>query len=130
VSHYAYLDASAAVKLAFAERETSELERRLLDVDGLLSSRLTEVETRRTAWRLRGRQRLQQVEEVFESFVFIEVTGAILRRAAALPDADLRSLDAIHLATALSIDAADLEFICYDQRLARAARAHGLTCRP
>jgi predicted nucleic acid-binding protein len=39
----------------------------------------------------------------------------------------VRALDAIHLATALAIDDDELEFITYDDRLADAARAEGLT---
>jgi uncharacterized protein len=127
VARYAYLDVSAAVKLTFAEAETSDLERALLEFDGLLSSRLTEVEMTRRARRARGRRLLNQVVDISESIVWIEVSVEILKRAAALPDPDLRSLDAIQLATALSTGVADLEFICYDARLARAARAHGLT---
>ena len=56
----------------------------------------------------------------------LEVTPAILKRAGALGPTDLRTLDAIHLATALGLGLADLEFLTYDARLARAARAQGL----
>jgi hypothetical protein len=47
--------------------------------------------------------------------------------AARLGSAQVRALDAIHLATALAIGDDDLEFITYDDRLADAARAEGLT---
>jgi uncharacterized protein len=127
VARYAYLDASAIVKLAHRERETDAVERLILDHDGLLSSRLSEVEVARAIGRAPEKRLLQHVAEVFEAIVLIDVTRAIVRRAAALTGGDLRALDAIHLATALSVNIADLDFIAYDMRLARAARAHGLT---
>ncbi len=51
------------------------------------------------------------------------LTAAVRRRAAALPG--LRTLDAIHLATALEAPGLDA-FLCYDARLAAAARSTGL----
>ena len=54
------------------------------------------------------------------------MTAAVLKRAGTIGPGDLRTLDAIHLATALGLGLADLEFLTYDVRLARAARAHGL----
>jgi len=50
-----------------------------------------------------------------------------IRRAAGdLPDPGLRPLDAIHLATALSLGERCGAFYCYDDRLIAAAREHGL----
>ena len=127
MDRYTYIDTSAALKLVFLEPETPEVERLLLETDGLLASRLTEVELERAMKRTRDRRPVQQASEVYESIVFVNITPAITKRAAALPDPNLRSLDAIHLATALSVNLADLEFLTFDARLARAARAHGLT---
>jgi predicted nucleic acid-binding protein len=57
----------------------------------------------------------------------VELDEAIASTAAGIDPPQLRSLDAIHLAAALAIGD-DLEaFICYDARLADAARAAGLT---
>lgn len=68
---------------------------------------------------------------MLESFVLIEPSPSILDRAGQLRPASLRALDAIHLATAISLDLLELEFIAYDERLAEAAAAHGLrTSRP
>lgn len=127
---YTYVDTSAALKLVFLEAETSDVERLLLDPDALVTSTITELELERAAKRARDRRVLQRVTEVGDSLVFIAITPAAIKRAAAFPEPDLRSLDAIHLATALSLNIADLDFVTYDKRLARAARAHGLTCRP
>jgi len=66
-------------------------------------------------------------EGLLEAFVVLHLTPAICRAAAALDPPALRSLDAIHLATALSTGAPDLELITYDDQLARAAGEHGLT---
>jgi predicted nucleic acid-binding protein len=53
------------------------------------------------------------------------IDSEILDRAAELDPLRLRSLDAIHLATALSLDGLDM-FISYDERLNEAAAATGL----
>ena len=47
--------------------------------------------------------------------------------AADLAPAALRTLDALHLAAAATLDLPSLDFITYDTRLAEAARCHGLT---
>ena len=100
------------------------------EYEGVVSSRLSELEVARTIARERDSRLLQAIEEVFEAIVFTDITRPIIRQAAALQPRELRSLDAIHVATALSVNIADLDFVTYDSRLARAARAHGLTCRP
>jgi len=126
VAAYAYLDASAIVKLVVVEAHTAEVERAAANRSALLSSRLSATEVLRAARRQPHRRVLQQVEDVLESFVLLDVTAAILKRAAALNPTELRTLDAIHLATALSLGLAELDFVTYDARLATAARLHGL----
>jgi predicted nucleic acid-binding protein len=126
MSDYAYLDASAIVKLVFAEQETDALEQDLAGRAALISSRLSATEVLRAGRRGAHRRALQQAQETLDSFVFLEVTPAILKRAASFEQTELRTLDAIHLATALSLDAVNLDFLTYDARLANAARAHGL----
>jgi predicted nucleic acid-binding protein len=54
------------------------------------------------------------------------VTQAILDAAGQLPEPTLRSLDAIHLATAEDLRSVLTRFIAYDKRLAEAASARGL----
>lgn len=56
----------------------------------------------------------------------IPLTGAVVDDAAATGDPMLRSLDAIHLASALSIRDDLTSFVAYDHRLADAAAAAGL----
>ena len=122
----AYVDSSALLKLAVREPETSALEADLASRDGLVASRLAVVECRRAARRASNRRVLQTVDEILEAIYLIEVTPAILDDAAAADPPLLRSLDAIHLATALSIGDAGMEVITYDLRFAAAARANGL----
>ena len=56
----------------------------------------------------------------------LPLTETILDMAASLRPAGLRSLDALHLATALSVRQEIGAFLAYDVRLADAAEAHGL----
>jgi len=67
------------------------------------------------------------VDAVLESVYLLDLSRTILHEAAALAPPALRTLDAIHLATALSIGDRTLDVITYDARLAEAARASGLT---
>jgi hypothetical protein len=108
---YAYVDASAMVKLIAREPETDALERDCVGRDGLLASRLTAAEVTRAVGRSPSKRILQQVRDVIESFVLIDITTTVLDEAGSLSPADLRTLDAIHLATALSLDLPDLDFI-------------------
>ena len=122
---YAYLDASAVVKVVAAEPESGALERDILERDGLISSLIVATEVRRAAARA-SRRLTQQAGEVLEALVLSQVTPAILDRAAAFRPADLRTLDAIHLATALDLEIPGLTFISYDKKLLAAARDAGL----
>jgi predicted nucleic acid-binding protein len=84
------------------------------------------VEWRRAARRASNRRVLQTVDQILDAIYLIEVTPAILDDAAAQDPPILRSLDAIHLATALSVGDPEIEVITYDGRFADAARANGL----
>jgi hypothetical protein len=123
----AYVDSSALLKLAVLDPETAALEARLLEYEGLVTSRLAVLECGRAGRRASHRRVLQAVREVLDAIYLLDITQPILDRAAAADPPALRSLDAIHLATALSMDEATLELITYDDRLAAAARARGLT---
>jgi uncharacterized protein len=123
----AYIDSSALLKLVVREEETSALEAHLSARDGLITSRLALLECRRAARRLPHRRLLQTVDAVFEAVHLLEITPFILDTAAALPPPRLRSLDAIHVATALSVGDSGLEVLAYDTGCADAARASGLS---
>jgi uncharacterized protein len=121
-----YLDSSAMLKLMVREAETPALEAYLVECDGLLASRLAVLECRRAARRASHARLLQRVDEVLDAIYLLEITPAILDEAAIVEPPILRSLDAIHLATALSVGDPQLEVITYDARLADAARSGGL----
>ena len=126
MSGLAYIDSSALLKLAVREAETSALEADLAERDGLLVSRLGVIECRRAAARASKSRLLQTLEQVLDAVYLLEITVAILDRAAELRPTVMRTLDAIHLATALSVNDRDLDVITYDDRMADAARENGL----
>jgi uncharacterized protein len=124
---FLYLDASAIVKLAVREAETPALESTLAHCRAAFSSKLSRVECTRALARVAGPRAVATLNGAFEALVLHEIDDAVLAGAAALESPTLRSLDAIHLATAMLLGISDLSFVTYDERLARAAEAQGLT---
>lgn len=123
-----YLDASALVKLATPEAETDALRAELGTYDARVTSRLATVEVAR-ALRRRGAAsaRLRKVvAEAFSGLAIVELDGAIAEPAGSIDPPTLRSLDAIHLASALALGPELRSVVTYDTRLADAARAAGL----
>ena len=117
-----YLDTSAFVKLIRGERETPALQAFLRDrpAGRLVSSALLVVETRRAVLR-EAPDQLARADLLLTRIDQVDVTRSVLEAASRLPDPALRSLDAIHLATALQLEG-DLEaLVTYDGRLAAAA---------
>jgi len=124
---YAYLDSSALVKLAVREPETGALERAVLECDALFSSVIASMELARALRRASSeRSLLQQLDAVLACVFLAEMTAAVRDRAGRLEPASLRTLDAIHLATAVDLSLPNLEFVTYDDRQARAAMSLGL----
>ena len=123
----AYLDSSAMAKLLIPERESNALEAAILDKDGLFSSRLCIAECGRALMRAGREASGDAVDDVFGAFVLLDLPITLLQTAGRFQPARLRALDAIHVSTALSLADSNVEFITYDQRLADAARANGLT---
>jgi uncharacterized protein len=123
-----YIDTSAAVKLAVAEAESQALREFLTRYDdGLVSSSLIVVEMRRAALRSGDPiTALDATKTFLESIRLVRISDAILQRAGTLMPATLRSLDAIHLATALSLGAMIEGFVCYDNGLCGAALNQGI----
>lgn len=117
-----YLDASAIVKLIVSEAETDALRTALSEWPDRVSSVVARVEVHR-ALRRAGASPSQRAraDAVLAGLVLIRVDEPILSGAAALRDPHLRALDAIHLATALSLGDDPEAFIAYDAKLARAA---------
>lgn len=127
-----YLDASAIVKLATPEAETQALRTHLAQRQQLITSRLARVEVPRALKRRGPESEASAAEpmgEIFEHLHIVELDAAIATTAAAVAPATMRSLDAIHLASALAIGEELTEMVTYDLRLAAAARSAGLEVR-
>jgi predicted nucleic acid-binding protein len=119
-----YLDTSAFIKLVRSEAESRALRRELAGRD-LLSSALLVVEGRRAARRY-GELASMRARAALSAITLLPLDEPILDAASELNPAELRSLDALHLATVVSLGE-DLERLyCYDDRLASAARALGI----
>ena len=106
------------------EPESAALLRWYVEAERLVTSRIGIVETVRAS-SLRPHDRAQR-NRVLTDLVVYELDSAIAAVAAALEPPAVRTLDAIHLATALAL-VPDLDaFVTYDDRLAEAALALGL----
>lgn len=119
-----YLDASAIVKLVLVEAETPAMQRWFVEAAYAVTSEIGVIETRRAA--ARRPHDAGHRERILRDVEVIEMTPEIAAAAAAVQPLQVRTLDAIHLATAMAM-AAELDaFVTYDDRLAEAARSVGL----
>ncbi|MCR6492403.1 type II toxin-antitoxin system VapC family toxin [Cellulomonas sp. P24] len=135
-----YVDASAVLKLCVHE-PGSPLASRLWDgADAVVTSRLCDAEVRAT---LAAAQRAGLLEpedhgaavriwdRLAPSVYLVEVTAEIMATAARLiARHPVRGADAVHLASALAVASPDLVVAVWDEHLAAAARAEGLTVVP
>lgn len=122
-----YFDSSALVKLISREAETPSLFGILESGPGVVSSALARVEVTRTVARAGGRAALRErASEVLSRVALVAIDDAILNAAAEIGPADLRSLEAIHLATALALGPELESLVSYDLRLNAAAEGVGL----
>jgi len=122
-----YLDSSALIKLIFDEEETAALEDFLSEHRLRLSSSLARVEVMRAARTVSDELVSRHADAVLVAIELIAPDAALLADAARIDPLTLRSLDAVHLATAVAL-ADDIEgMVVYDRRLADAARHAGLT---
>jgi predicted nucleic acid-binding protein len=122
-----YLDTSALLKTVLAEPESSGLLAWLRANSTLpsVSSDLTRIELVRALLR-REPTFVPHGINALGNVVLCAIDESVVLRAMALPDPLLRSLDAIHLGTALGLQPQLNHFVTYDKRLAVAAQAHGL----
>ena len=123
-----YLDSSALVKLALQEAETAALRRFLRSRPVRVSSALARAEVLRAVRRSDPRPvAVRAARRVLAGVTLLAVNDAILERAATLDPLPLRTLDAIHLASALALGHELDGLVTYDERLAEAARAQHIT---
>jgi uncharacterized protein len=123
-----YLDSSALLKLVLTERESGALRTALRPWPDWVSSRLAAIECQRAVSRGRPNASVRaRMTHVLAACTLLHMDEATLRLAEKIGQPSLRSLDAIHLAAALSMGEMPAAFVTYDQRLAAAARALDLT---
>jgi predicted nucleic acid-binding protein len=119
-----YVDSSAIVKLVVAEPESKALRRYLSRRQPLVSSALARTEVAR-ALLPSGPEAVTLGEEALRRIQLLRINDRVLREAGLMEPADLRSLDAIHLASARHLGPSVKQIVTYDERMAQAARASG-----
>lgn len=124
-----YVDTSAVAKLFIAEKETSDLRQWLSELSEphLLSSALLSVELLRLLRLVNPATVTPAAQFLADDVDIVEITPPVLDDATTVLPPRLRTLDAIHLATALDLGAAVDVLLTYDKAFIEAARATGLT---
>jgi uncharacterized protein len=135
-----YLDSCALVKLIREEDESAALQAWLDERadEVMVTSELARAEVLRVIRRNNHSERgelidagklsadLDEAAGVLEAVTQVVVDRKVLDRAGALGAPMVRTLDVIHLATALDLQASTIEFVTYDRRLAAVVRQAGL----
>lgn len=122
-----YLDSSALLKLLFEESESAALALWITEQADtpMVSSELAKVEVVRATRRL-DPDVVPAARALVSQLDLIPLSGALIEEAADTGEPVLRTLDAIHLASALSIRIELTAFVAYDNRLLAAAEAAGI----
>jgi predicted nucleic acid-binding protein len=121
---FTYVDSSAIVKLAVAEPESSALRRYLSRRQPLVSSALARTEVVR-ALLPAGADAVARGEQVLRRIELIRVNDRVLSEAGRMQPPELRSLDAIHLASARQLGTTVKLIVTYDDRMVDAAKLCG-----
>ena len=121
----AYVDTSALVKLVLGEDEAAALREELAAWDGHVASRLLRTEAVRACARY-GPTYAELARQASNAVALLPVDDPVLDAAAELRPPELRTLDALHLATALSLGEDLGAMLVYDSRLYDAAERAGL----
>ena len=119
-----YVDSSAIVKLAVAEPESTALRQYLSRRRPLVSSTLAQIEVAR-ALMPSGPEAVARGEFVLRRIQLLRVNDRVLTEAGQMTPTELRSLDAIHLASAHQLGPSVRQIVTYDERMADAAEAGG-----
>ena len=119
-----YLDSSAIVKLAVREPESLALRRYLRRREPFVSSGLARTEVLR-ALLPAGDEAVARGRSVLQRLDLVRVNDRILNAAGALRPPELRSIDAIHLATAHQLGEELQALVTYEDRMATAAKQLG-----
>jgi predicted nucleic acid-binding protein len=118
-----YADTSALTKLVISEQHTESM--LAISAGTMVSSELAITELRR-AVRHHAPDRMVVAERLLSEITTIAISRDILRLAGSLDPATMRSLDAIHLATAILVRDDIDALVAYDERLLSAARLAGI----
>ncbi len=122
-----YLDSSALVKLVLNEPETEALRKALSAWPERVSSDLASVEVMRAVVREKQEgDSMVRARQMLAGLHLVSISREIVAEAGILRPRSLRPLDAIHLASALSLRTSLGALAVYDRTLARAARSLGL----
>lgn len=119
-----YLDSTAIVKLAIREPESAALRRYCRRRRSLVSSALARTEVVR-ALLPAGEEAVARGRSVLQRLDLVRVNDRVLNDAGMLRPLDLRSLHAIHLATAQQLGHELTALVTYDDRMAEAGRRLG-----
>jgi uncharacterized protein len=126
-----YADTSALVKLIWEEPESEALRTYLAD-DELICSELALAEVPRAIRRataadsgLDAALLVERARDLLDAVALLPLDAGVLELAGSLTEPALRTLDAIHVASALELSPVD-SFVSYDERQAAAARLAGL----
>jgi predicted nucleic acid-binding protein len=124
VERATYIDSSALVKLAVREPESAALRRYLGRRRPLVASALARTEVVRALLPV-GPDAVRRGREVLARVDLLRINDRVLDAAGLLAPTDLRSLHAIHLASAEQLGSDLQGFVTYDERLASAAAGRG-----
>jgi predicted nucleic acid-binding protein len=117
-----YLDSSALLKVVVSEPESQSLFTFLNDWPVRVSSELARTEVLRALRRAGAKvAQFRRGQRALERLGLIPIDTRVLTAAALLKPVLMRSLDAIHLATALSLGSELAGIVSYDDRLSQAA---------
>ena len=122
-----YLDASALVKLVLPEAESHALAATVATTSAHLSSVVAAVEVPRAVLRVtEDSAALRRCEQVIDGLDLRALDYEVVDMAARAMPRAIRSLDAIHLASAVMVGDELLAFVAYDRKLQDAAEQCGL----
>jgi len=126
-----YLDASALVKRYVQEAGSDSVIEAMERATAYRMCRVGFVETVRAVTRGGGQEEVETMKDDWSRVGVVEVDCALAERAAELAVAHrLRTLDALHLAAALTLTGEAPTFATWDRDLHRAARERGLRTLP
>jgi predicted nucleic acid-binding protein len=118
-----YIDSSAILKLIKPEKESAALIKKL--PSALIASRVSRVEVTRTIIRYEPNL-LDATYDILADIQMVPVEDSIITIAENLPQfIELRSLDSLHIASALAIKNVLKGIITYDKEMGIAAEALG-----